>query len=311
MARHGSPQWFDDMYNNRALVPDFAHHLATWTGQSIDARQEPGCQLDVPYGIGDGETLDVFRSTREVDTGKKGAAPGKAPVLVFLHGGYWRSLDKSDFSFLAPALTAMDASVAVVNYDLAPQVSVGRIVEEARAAVVWLLEHGADHGAHPARLYVAGHSAGAHLAAMLFATAWGKDVPGLPPNVIKGGIAVSGIYDLAPLVETSMNADIRLSAESAREWSPAYLEPKVRAPLVLAVGGDESSEFRLQTELLAERWKEVVEVRPVPLPGCHHLNVIEQLGVAGSPLHAAAAHLMGLDRDEPKRRDDDDDDWKR
>lgn len=296
----GIDPFFERQYNARASIPEHPEIFARWAEESARVRASAECALDLRYGKGEKQTLDLFASR-----GRSRA------LLAYFHGGYWRSLDKSDFSFLAPALTAMDASVAVVNYDLAPQVSVGRIVEEARAAVVWLLEHGADYGAHPARLYIAGHSAGAHLAAMLFATAWGKDVPGLPPNVIKGGIAVSGIYDLAPLVETSMNADIRLSTESAREWSPAYLEPQVRAPLVLAVGGDESSEFRLQTELLAERWKDAVEVRQVPLPGCHHLNVIEQLGVAGSPLHAAAAHLMGLDRDEPKRRDDDDDDWKR
>lgn len=289
--------FFERQYNARASIPDHAQIFARWAEASARVRAGAECALDLRYGPGEKQTLDIF------------AARGRSrALLMYLHGGYWRSLDKSDFSFLAPAFTALDATVAVVNYDLAPQVTVGRIVEEARAAVVWLLSHGAEHGANPARLYVAGHSAGAHLTAMLFATDWARAVPGLPPNVLKGGVAVSGIYDLAALVQTSMNADIRLTEETAREWSPAYLEPRAKAPLVLAVGGDESSEFRLQTELLAERWGKAVEVRQVPLPGYHHLNVIEQLGVAGSPLHAAAARLMRLDRDEEKPKDDDDDD---
>ncbi len=291
--------FFERQYNARAAIPDHPQIFARWAEDSARVRASAECALDLRYGKGEKQTLDIF------------AARGRSrALLVYLHGGYWRSLDKSDFSFLAPAFTQLDATVAVVNYDLAPQVTVGRIVEEARAAVVWLLEHGADYGANPARLYLAGHSAGAHLTAMLFATAWGKDVPGLPPNVVKGGVAVSGIYDLAALVRTSMNADIRLTEETARQWSPAYLEPRVKAPLVLAVGGDESSEFRLQTELLAERWHDAVEVRQVPLPGYHHLNVIEQLGAAGSPLHEAAVRLMGLDREEEKPKDEDDD-WNR
>ncbi|MFZ5557484.1 MAG: alpha/beta hydrolase [Pseudomonadota bacterium] len=287
--------FFERQYNARASIPEHPEIFARWAEESARVRASAECTLDLRYGQGEKQTLDIF------------AARGRSrALLMYLHGGYWRSLDKSDFSFLAPALTAMDATVAVVNYDLAPQVSVGRIVEEVRAAVVWLLERGAEHGANPSRLFIAGHSAGAHLAAMLYTTDWSRQFPGLPPRIIKGAVAVSGLYDLAPLTETSMNADLRLTEETARQLSPAYLEPWVKAPLVLAVGGDESSEFRLQTELLAERWKDAVEIRQVPMPGYHHLNVIEQLGVTGSPLHAAAMRLMRLDREEEKPEDDDD-----
>jgi arylformamidase len=289
--------FFERQYNARASIPDHPQIFARWAEQSARVRASADCALDLRYGKGEKQTLDIFA-----------ARESSRALLMYIHGGYWRSLDKSDFSFLAPALTEAGATVAIANYDLTPQVTVGDIVGEMRAAVRWLLQHAAEQGANPARLFVAGHSAGAQLTAMLFATDWGKEFPGMPPRILKGGLAVSGIYDLAPLLETSMNADIRLTRETAREWSPVYLEPKVNAPLVLAVGGDESSEFRLQNDLMAERWKDFVQVSQVAMPGYHHLNVIEQLGVAGSPLHAAALRLMRLDREEEKPKEDDDDD---
>ncbi|MEW5707440.1 MAG: alpha/beta hydrolase [Pseudomonadota bacterium] len=292
--------FFERQYNARAAIPDHPQIFARWAEASARVRAEWPCALDVRYGKGKKQTLDVFLSQ----------GPSRA-LFVYFHGGYWRSLDKSDFSFLAPALGEAGVTVAMVNYDLAPKVAVADIVEQARETVVWLLRNAGDYGAHPGKLFVAGHSAGAHLVAMLYVTDWNRVYSGLTPKVIKGGLAVSGIYDLAPLVETSMNADLRLTAEAARALSPVYMEPRVKAPLTVAVGGEESSEFRLQTELLMERWKENLQIEQVPMPGFHHLNVIEELGRKGSALHAAAIRLMGLDREEEKEKPEEEEgEWK-
>jgi arylformamidase len=291
--------FFERQYNARAAIPDHPQIFARWAEASARVRAEWPCALDVRYGKGEKQTLDLFLSQ----------GPSRA-LFVYFHGGYWRSLDKSDFSFLAPTLAEAGATVALLNYDLAPKVTVADIVEEAREAVVWLLCNAGDYGAHPGKLFVAGHSAGAHLVAMLYVTDWNRVYSGLTHKVIKGGLAVSGIYDLAPLVETSMNADLQLTAEAARALSPVYMEPRVKAPLTVAVGGEESSEFRLQTELLVERWKENLQIEQVPMPGFQHLNVIEELGRKGSALHAAAIRLMGLDREEEKEKtEEEEDEW--
>lgn len=291
--------FFERQYDVRRGVPDHSQIFARWAETSAHARSIWPCALDVRYGKGEKQALDVFLSP----------GPSRA-LLMYFHGSNWRSLDKSDFSFLAPALAEAGATVVMVNYDFVPKVTVADIVEEAREAVVWLLRNAGHYGAHPGKLFVAGHSMGAYLVAMLFVTDWNRVYSGLPPRVIKGGLAVSGIYDLAPLVETSMNADFRLTMDRARALSPVYMAPRVKAPLAVAVGGEESSEFRLQTELLVERWKESLRIEQVPMPGFHHLSVIEELGRKGSALHTAAIRLMGLDREEEKEKPEEEkDEW--
>lgn len=276
-----SPDYFEQQYNARAAIPDHAQIFARWARDAARVRAELPCHLDLRYGQGPLQTLDIF------------PARGKSrSLLMYIHGGYWRSLDKGDFSFLAPALVEAGVTVAMVNYDLAPRVTVGEIAEQMREAVAWLLSHAAEYGADPFKLHVAGHSAGAHLTGMLFATNWKKR--GFPSSVILGGLAVSGIYDLPPLVQTSMNQDIRLKEETAWDWSPAFLPPHVFAPLYTAVGGDESDEFKRQTELLDEVWGRLLPVREVEMPGFHHLSVIEELGRAGSPLHRACLEMLRI-----------------
>ena len=156
MASTREPQWYDSMYNNQARVPEAKAHLAQWAERSAEVRQSAKSSPDVAYGEEPGDRLDIFP-----------AAGANAPVLVFLHGGYWRSLDKSDHSFVAPALTAAGACVVVPNYDLCPAVTIPRITLQTVSALAWTWRNIAQYGGNPARITVAGHSAGGHLAAMM------------------------------------------------------------------------------------------------------------------------------------------------
>jgi arylformamidase len=279
------PAFLSREYNNRALFPDHARHFARWADTSARARSTMACYLDRAYGASPGETLDIFPSRK-----------GDGSALMFIHGGYWRSLDKRDFSFLAPAWVDAGVSLVVVNYDLCPKVSIEHIVQQMLAASVWLYRHAEQYGMDEERIYVSGHSAGGHLAAMLLAALWPVMERSLPRNLVKGALAVSGVYDLRPLVQVDwLQGDLRLDEASALRVSPAFLPPATRAPLALAVGGLESSEFKRQNALLAQRWKSVL-TSDVPMPGKDHFTVVDGLGEPASALFAATRRMMELER---------------
>ena len=272
-------------YNNRELFPDHPRHFARWTESSAQARSTMACHLELAYGASPGETLDIFPARK-----------GDGSALLFIHGGYWRSLDKKDFSFLAPALVGAGVSLVVVNYDLCPRVTIQRIVQQMLGASAWLYRNAERYGMDEDRLYVCGHSAGGHLAAMMLAALWPVLDRSLPRDLYKGALAVSGIYDLRPLTQVGwLNGDLRLDGESAFKVTPAFLPPATRAPLVLAVGGLESAEFRRQNALLAERWKPVLGGE-VAMPGRDHFTVIDGLADPANALFAGARRMMGLGR---------------
>ena len=279
------PAFLSREYNNRELFPDHPRHFARWTESSARARSTMTCYLDRAYGASPGETLDIFPARK-----------GDGSALLFIHGGYWRSLDKRDFSFLAPAWIDAGVSLVVVNYDLCPKVSIERIVQQMLAASVWLYRHAEQYGMDEDRLFVSGHSAGGHLAAMMLAALWPVMDRSLPRDLYKGAVAVSGVYDLRPLVQVDwLNGDLQLDEESALRLSPAYLPPATRAPLALAVGGLESSEFRRQNALLAQRWKTVL-AGSIAMPGTDHFTVVDGLADPQNALFAVAKRMMRLDR---------------
>jgi arylformamidase len=272
-------------YNNRELVPDHPRYLERWATDSERARATMTCHTDLRYGDAPGETLDLFPARK-----------GDGSCMMFIHGGYWRSLDKRDFSFLAPAWVDAGVSLAVVNYDLCPRVSVEEIVRQMLRAGRWLWLHAEEYGMDEDRLYVAGHSAGGHLTAMLMAALWPVFDARLPRDLFKGGLAVSGIYDLRPLVQTAwLNSDLRLDEAAALRMSPAFLPPATRAPVMTCVGGGESSEFLRQNALLGERWRSVF-AGDIRMPGTHHFSVIDGLADQRSALFAGARRLMKLDK---------------
>jgi arylformamidase len=272
-------------YNNRALVPDHPQYFARWAEGSARARATMTCYLDRDYGAAPGEKLDIFPARK-----------GDGSVLMFIHGGYWRSLDKRDFAYLAPAWVDAGVSLVVVNYDLCPQVTVEEIVRQMLRASAWLYRHAEEYGMDEDRLFVSGHSAGAHLTAMMMAALWPVYDAQLPKDLFKGGLAVSGIYDLRALAQVDfVNTDLRLDEALALKVSPAFLPPATRAPVYTCVGGAESSEFKRQNTLLAQRWKSAVS-GDIAMPGHNHFSVIDELANPASALFAGAKRMMKLDR---------------
>jgi arylformamidase len=216
--------------------------------------------------------------------------------MMFIHGGYWRSLDKKDFSFLAPAWVDAGVSLAVVNYDLCPKVSIDEIVRQMLRASRWLWLHAEDYGMDQDRLYVSGHSAGGHLVAMMMAALWPVFDRRLPKDLWKGGLAVSGVYDLRPLPHVDfLQPDLRLDEAAALRLSPAFMPPAGRAPVMTCVGGDESSEFRRQNALLGQRWRTAF-AGDIPAPGKNHFSVVDGLAEQRSALFQGARRLMKLDK---------------
>ena len=272
-------------YNNRELVPDHPKYFARWTEASARARSTMTSHLGQRYGEMPGETMDLFPSRK-----------GDGSCMMFIHGGYWRALDKKDFSFLAPTWVGAGVSLAVVNYDLCPRVSMDEIVRQLLRASRWLWLHAEDYGMDQDRLYVSGHSAGGHLTAMLMTALWTVFDSRLPKDLWKGGLAISGLYDLRPLIQVDfLQPDLCLDEESALRLSPAFLAPATRAPVMTCVGGAESGEFLRQNALLGERWRGAF-AGDVVMPGRNHFSVVDGLADQASPLFQGARRLMKLDQ---------------
>lgn len=278
-----SPAQLDRQYNARAAIPEHPQIFARWAAASAAARDALPCETDYYYGPKPSQTLDLFPPKR----------PG-APLLVFIHGGWWRSLDKRDFSFIAPPFVAAGGAVALINYSLAPQARLEDIVREALAACAWCWRYAGGIGADPDRLHVAGHSAGGHLAAMMLAADWRAYAADLPSDLFKSGLAVSGVYDLEPVAQAPfLKPDLRLSRRAARKASPVRYRPQRSVPLHTAVGEHESAEFHRQTGLLRESWPHCAAAHHT-LDGHNHLTVMDALADPASPLHSRALRMQGL-----------------
>lgn len=286
------PAWLERMYNNRALVPDHMDYLQRWAKTSADVRASQPCVLDVAYGTGMRETLDIFPAAR--------TAPGGVPVLVFIHGGYWRALDKSDHSFIAPPFTQAGFCVVVVNYALCPgtpeaPVTIPHIVRQMEKAVAWVARSITGHGGDARRITVAGHSAGGHLAAMMLTSVWSLIGNGLPDGLVRSALSISGVHDLAPLKDTPFLQDaLHLTDQHVLQDSPSRLLAPERGILYCVAGGDESEEFRRQNGLVLQSWGEHSVPRCQILPGLHHFSILDTLAQPGKDLHHMAQNLLRM-----------------
>ncbi len=278
----------DAQYFLRPLVPDFQDYFDGYAARSADARGEFDGRLDVAYGSSPGEKLDVF--TPAAPSG--GPMP---PIHVFIHGGYWQSMDKSDFDFVASGLVPRGAVAVVVNYDLAPNVSVSEIVRQNRAALAWTWRNAGEIGGDPDRIHVSGHSAGGHLTAMMASTDWRAFGDDLPSDLVKSGLCISGLFDLEPIQRCYLNDVLGMDADEAQRNSPIKLDLPAGVKRVLAVGGEETDEYHRQTRdyaaVIEAAGGEVDTAFPA---GLHHFSIVDEMGQPDSQLMATACALMEI-----------------
>jgi arylformamidase len=294
-----TPAWYEAQYNNRALIPEHPAIFERWNGesQSVRERLADRAVLDVPYNDA-GQTdptqqLDIFRPEPALSSSPSSPS-SPAPVLVFIHGGYWRSLDKHDLEFVAGPFVDAGALVVVPNYTLCPTVTIDQIVMQMVDAVAWTWRHAAEYGGDASRMVVAGHSAGGHLAAMLMNCRWREVAPDLPANLVSRAMSISGVFDLEPLRHAEFLApDLRLTEAAAAKLSPAWM-PAPTGKLVAVVGANETDEFRRQNRLIREQWG--VGAVPVceDVAERHHLDILDDLVDPGKRLHRQALDLLEL-----------------
>ena len=272
-------------YNNRANVPEHPALLAEWAEKSAAWEATAARKaLDLPYGDGDREMLDLFLAD----------APD-APVHMYIHGGYWQANTRKSSSLVARPLVAAGAHVAVVEYALCPAVTIDEIGRQVRAALAWLWREAERFGGDPDNITVSGHSCGGQLVGMAMATDWGEFADGLPRDLVKGGVSVSGLFDLAPLVDTTINEKIGMEQQTARRNSPLFLAPATPAPLALYWGGDETDAFRWQSETMAEAWRgKGVDTLAAEIPGTNHFTVLTGMDDPAHPAVRAILGQMGL-----------------
>ncbi len=266
-------------YNPRATVANHLEIMDGWKNKSILAREHSECVIDIAYGQDIGERLDIFLTNKK-----------NAPCFVFIHGGYWRASDKSEFSFIAKAIADLGATVFVVNYGLAPRITLETIIQQIHRATQWIYQHAQEYGANPQELYLSGHSAGGHLTAMMMASTW-LDYPNLS---ITGALSISGLYDLEPLVHASfLNSVLQIDVQRAKAMSPIYQNPKDSIPLWTCVGGEESSEFHRQNQLIAHSWKKCFR-GDIAMPTYNHFSIMDAMADSSTPLFQGVKNMLNL-----------------
>jgi len=269
-------------FNPQNAVADHASWSEKRNAASAANRKKLKGFLDVPYGASERQKLDIFPAEK---TG--------APVLIYFHGGYWRSGGKEQNAHFADLFVARGATVVVAGYDLCPAVTVTDIVRQARSAVAWVYENISRYGGDPAKLHIAGISAGGHLVAMALANDWQKE--GLPRDIIKGATAITGVYDLDAVLHIGVNQEIRLTPQAARENSPLVHPPLPGAPLIVAVGGAEPEGWRRQSQDFFNLCRERrIDCQFFEIPGGHHYSMGLELIDPASPLTRAIFKQIGL-----------------
>ena len=268
-------------FNPRVTVTEYPRLTEEREKASEATRAKLKHSRDVRYGSGPGMRLDIFP-----------AEQAGAPVHVYIHGGYWRGGSKDAYSFIAEPFVEAGATMVLLEYDLCPQVTVPDIMRQTREGIAWVYRNIADHGGDPERLYLSGSSAGGHLVARALSHRWEED--GLPVDIIKGAVAITGVYDSEPVFYVSSNEDIRLTPDSAREISAMLHPPLDRTPLVVAVGGAETRGWiGMSRDFFALCQERGVECSYLEVPGTHHFSVSGQLGERGSLLGRTVLSQMG------------------
>ena len=238
----------------------------------------------IPYGPGAGQTFHLFSPDK---------ADAPAPILVFIHGGFWVSMEAEQFSFLARGFVPSGIALAVIDYPLIPTVRMADIVQACRRAVAYLHQHGHAHGLDPQRIHISGNSAGGHLVAELMDCTWTGDL-GVPADVVKGGTAISGLFDLTPVAASFRNESLQFTPQDVARFSPLLRQPDIQSPLIVAVGADETGEFLRQSADFAELVRSAgAPVQHLVVPATNHITVVlDALADPAAPLNQAVRRQM-------------------
>ncbi len=264
----------------RIAVPDHESWLTKDLALSNALKGRISVLRDQRYGDGPRQLADLYPAPH----------PG-GPIVLFIHGGFWRALSKDHVGFVAGPLVEAGAAAVMPGYDLCPAVPLKTVVAQARQALLWTRQQAARLNGDPDRIYVAGNSAGAHLAAMLLAEDWTRH--GLPRAPIAGAILVTGIYDLRPVLRIQVNDDTRLAPGEVDALSPQFLRFRQPAPSIVAVGGDEPPLWIEQSHRFAAKLTaKGADVRLMEVPGLHHFSITQSLSDANAPLTRAILDLV-------------------
>jgi len=279
---------YEAEYNNRARVPEHPAYIAGWERDAKAYRDKMAtkgrAELGLSYGPSERQFIDLFLPEE----------PEGAPVALFIHGGYWRTLEPRAFCHMARGLNVRGMTVAIAGYDLCPKVGIGDIVAEMDKASLFLWER------FSRKILVYGHSAGGHLAACLLATDWMALDPTAPADLVPAAYSISGLFDLTPLVGISMNQELRLTQEEARRLSPLFWPAPRGRILDAVVGGAESSEFLRQSRMIADTWgKQGTETRYEAMPGENHFSILAPLADPESPMVERLLELSKRVQPEP------------
>jgi arylformamidase len=269
---------YEKEYDNRARVPEHVDIFARWHREAEAYRAAArDAELGISYGSSPRQTIDLFPA-KDDDT--------QTPLALYIHGGWWRTLAPTEFSQLAGGPNARGVTVAVVGYDLCPQVSIATIIEQMRTACLYLWRKRRQ------RIMVCGHSAGGHLAACMVATDWKTLAPDAPADLVPAAYSISGVFDLAPLTQISVNQDLKLDEKSARACSPLYWRVPAGRSLDAVVGALESGEFLRQSKTIAEAWRQgMAHTRYEEIAGANHFTIVDPLNDPKSAMTARVAEL--------------------
>jgi arylformamidase len=281
----------DRQYNNRLHVPDFATCIKRWRSLSRETENEYPVVKDIAYCKLSREQLDIYPSSQP-----------SSKTLIFIHGGYWKKFDKADFQFIAKAFRAYGITTVLINYPLTPVVPIDQVLLSCRGAIHWLYKNIPAYNGDPDQLYIAGHSAGGQLAAMLMTT------DSITPDscrdegnpftistaVIKGVCVISGIFNLEPIRLSDLNQVLNMDKVTALRNSPVQLSPATLCPLAIVVGGDETDEFLDQSQELYACWKEIIPAEIIRVQGLNHFSILETMLDPGSCLHQVMRKIMKI-----------------
>ena len=264
----------DEQYNNRVRFPDYQDHFEKWRRWSQLTRQTLPCKLDVAVGESKFQRIDIFP-----------AESGPSPIYVFIKGGYWYSLDKSEYSYIAQGMRPHGLTTVTLNFGLAPAHDMDTIVAHNRSAMIWLWHNAENIGADRNRIYIGGHSAGGHLAMNLLGTDWPSLDPEIPVDLIKGVCSIGGLHDLEPISKSFLNEKLRLTDEQVSRYSPVSLDYASPAHLLLIAAIGESPELHRQSRIMHSHWQSLGYPADLLVPeGVDHFSVVNGLRYPDFPL---------------------------